>query len=415
MKGLVIRIGSVVLLILFLASCSNTSPAGTLKPALSVPSPSRLSLFASINTSSSATFSFKNNFDTATTYTATESASWLTITSGASGSLAVNQSATVTVRGTCGATPGQSSAIVTLTTPNDVETVKVSLYCSAYNIQLIFNAGISASRQAVFRAAATRWSRLVIGDVANVPLNKAANACGAGEPAFNATLDDLVIYASVEPIDGVGNILGSAGPCFIRTTGGLTMYGVMRFDSADVATLEAAGTFDEVILHEMGHVLGIGSLWQVPGFFNLINYAPTTTTCRNTATFTTQPTFTGVSAKLEYGILGGVGNPPAENGGGAGTKCAHWDEERFDNELMTGFLGGTSSSTVNPLSRMTVGSLKDLGYQVNKNLADPYSIPACSPACLRSESVGLNIASREVVLLPVGTVNPTGAVTLFKK
>jgi hypothetical protein len=140
-----------------------------------------------------------------------------------------------------------------------------------------------------------------------------------------------------------------------------------------------------------------------------------TVSCRNTTTFTTVPKFTGVSANLEFGLLGGIGNAPAENGGGAGTKCAHWDEETFDNELMTGFLGGTSSSTVNPISRMTVGSLKDLGYQVNKNPANPYSIPSCSPACLRTESVGLNIARREVVLTPIGTVGPNGAVNLLKK
>ncbi len=414
MKDFFVRI-SFVVVFLILVSCSNPSSKNTLEPALSVPSPSRISLFAAVSTSKSSRFSFRNNFDTSTTYTATESASWLTITGGATGTLAVNQSAIVSLRGTCGTTPGQLSTIVTITTPNDVETVKVTRYCSAYNIQLVFNAGISASRQAVFTAAAARWQQLVIGDVANAPLNKAANACGAGEPAFNATLDDLVIYAAVEPIDGAGGILGSAGPCLIRTAGGLTMYGTMRFDSADVANLEAAGTFDEVILHEMGHVIGIGSLWQVSGFFNLINYAPTTNPCRTTTTFTTQPKFSGASANLEFGVLGGLGNAPVENGGGGGTKCAHWDEETFDNELMTGFLGGTSSSTYNPISRMTVGSLKDLGYQVNKNPANTYSIPSCSPACLRSAPVGLNIAAREVVLSPIGTVGPNGAVTMIRK
>jgi hypothetical protein len=163
----------------------------------------------------------------------------------------------------------------------------------------------------------------------------------------------------------------------------------MRFDSADVANLEAGGTFDEVILHEMGHVLGIGSLWQVPNFFNLINYAPTTLPCRNTPTFTTQPTFTGASARLEFNVLGGVGNPPIENGFTAGTKCVHWDENFFNNELMTGFLDSGS----NPLSRMTVGSLRDLGYQVNKNPANAYSIPSCSPNCLRTEPSGVDIAN----------------------
>jgi Leishmanolysin/Viral BACON domain len=414
MKGFITRFTLIVLLTFALVSCSSNAPSGTLEPALSIPSPSRVSLFAAINATTTSKFTFKNNFDTATTYTATESATWLTITGGATGTLAVNQSATVTLSGTCGATPGQTSTIITITTPDDVETVKVTRYCSAYNIQLVFNSGISATQQSAFRSAAVRWSRLVIGDITNIPLNKAANACGAGEPAFNATVDDLVIYGSVEPIDGVGGILGSAGPCFVRTTGGLTIYGVMRFDSADVAALEANGTFSKVILHEMGHVLGIGTLWQ-SSFFNLISYAPTTTNCRSTATFTTLPRFTGASARLEYSILGGSGNVPVEDGGGAGTKCGHWDEETFDNELMTGFLGGTTSSTINPLSRITVGSLADLGYQVNKNPADTYTIPACSPTCLRAPSVGINIASREIILAPVGTVAPNGTITKFKK
>jgi hypothetical protein len=147
--------------------------------------------------------SVRNNFDTSTTYTATESASWLVITSGATGTLAVNQLAVVGIRATCGATPGQQSAIITITTPNDVETVKVTLYCSAYDIQLIFNSNVSTVRRAVFTTSASRWQRLIIGDVANITFNKAANACGAGEPAFNAVVDDVVIYASIQPIDGV--------------------------------------------------------------------------------------------------------------------------------------------------------------------------------------------------------------------
>lgn len=32
----------------------------------------------------------------------------------------------------------------------------------------------------------------------------------------------------------------------------------MRFDIADIVILEADGTFEGVIEHEMGHVIGIG-------------------------------------------------------------------------------------------------------------------------------------------------------------
>lgn len=34
--------------------------------------------------------------------------------------------------------------------------------------------------------------------------------------------------------------------------------GDMTFDIADLSRLEVAGTFEGVIVHEMGHVIGVG-------------------------------------------------------------------------------------------------------------------------------------------------------------
>ena len=93
------------------------------------------------------------------------------------------------------------------------------------------------------------------------PATFPAGSCVPGTPALNETIDDLVIFAVLDSIDGPGKILGQAGPCFIRLPGYLPLIGAMRFDTADVATLESAGQFDEVILHEMGHVLGFGTIW----------------------------------------------------------------------------------------------------------------------------------------------------------
>ena len=36
----------------------------------------------------------------------------------------------------------------------------------------------------------------------------------------------------------------------------------MSFDTADLARMEADGSLTDVILHEMGHVLGFGTLWS---------------------------------------------------------------------------------------------------------------------------------------------------------
>lgn len=56
------------------------------------------------------------------------------------------------------------------------------------------------------------------------------------------------------------------------------------------------------------------------------------------------------------------------------TLCTrHWDEWCLDNELMTGKL---NSGETNPLSRVTVASFQDIGYDVNITAADMFS-PRC--------------------------------------
>ena len=62
---------------------------------------------------------------------------------------------------------------------------------------------------------------------------------------------------------------------------------------------------------------------------------------------------------------------PVENEqGGEGTRDTHWRESVFDVELMTGFL---NSGAPNPLSRLSVASMWDLGYVVNLDGSDAYT------------------------------------------
>ena len=62
---------------------------------------------------------------------------------------------------------------------------------------------------------------------------------------------------------------------------------------------------------------------------------------------------------------------PVENTGGPGTAGGHWRETVFRNELMSGFI----SAPGNPLSRVTVASLGDLGYVVDAGAGEPYELP----------------------------------------
>jgi hypothetical protein len=247
-----------------------------------------------------------------------------------------------------------------------------SALVSAYTITVRYLTPMTPARQAVFDAAAARWAGVITGDLADIAVNQPAGAfCGATYPAINENIDDLLIFVTLDSIDGPGMILGSAGPCAYRVVGGVatrfSVIGAMRFDTADVALMETNGIFNAVIQHEMGHVIGIGSLWNVsnppPGLPPLL-----------TGAGGADPQFTGANAIAQFNANGGavyLGTPvPVENCCGAGTRDSHWRESVMGKELMTGFVSFVS----NPLSAITIGSLADMGYTVSYVNADPYTV-----------------------------------------
>jgi hypothetical protein len=148
----------------------------------------------------------------------------------------------------------------------------------------------------------------------------------------------------------------------------------MRFDSADVSGYVASGQAYDVIRHEMGHVLGIGSLWSLPVF----PAAAPLITGRNTSTVAYQGAG-GIEASATLGFTPAGAPAVVEHEGGPGTANGHWRELVYANELMTGFIDrGT-----NPVSRLTVLSLADLGYAVNPAAAEPLLPPSASSAAMR--------------------------------
>jgi hypothetical protein len=179
-----------------------------------------------------------------------------------------------------------------------------------------------------------------------------------------AVFTGLQINASISSIDGIGGVLGSAGPL----TGGyddsgylLAVSGQMQFDVDDVAGLGA--DLVTVILHEMAHVIGIGTLWDWNGLY--VDGSGQYTGAEGLAAY--QAEFNQPGATFV----------PVELGGGGGTADGHWDEVnggigatgRFSSvfgqdmqyEIMTGWL-----NTDQPyfISNLTRASLRDLGYNV---------------------------------------------------
>jgi len=213
-----------------------------------------------------------------------------------------------------------------------------------FDIDLVFT-GFSSSQRAIFEQAAARWEQIILGDLPDV--------------SYQGTMiDDLQISASAVTIDGVGGILGQAGPDSLRSGSFLPAHGIMQYDIADLARMESTGELLGVIEHEMAHVLGFGVLWDNLGLL--------------TGASGSDPRFTGTQAVAEYNRIFGLSGSsvPVEAGGGAGTRLSHWRESTFGTELMTGWY---NSGRINPLSSMTVGSMEDLGYVVDMHAADPYT------------------------------------------
>ena len=248
---------------------------------------------------------------------------------------------------------------------------------SPFTIEVRFLGGLSDAQRGAFVAAADRWARVVVGDLPDVLVD--------GE-----VVDDLLILAQGVPLDGPGAVLGQAGPTHLRpaSAGGaafLPVKGVMSFDTADLAQLEADGTLYDVIAHEMGHVLGLGTVWVLKELL--------------AGGGTADPTFVGPGAMGEFGVLlGGTGPQPVpvENTGGPGTRDSHWRETVFGTELMTGFVGRGG----NPLSRMTAASLGDLGYQVDRDAADAYELPDLLARAVRGELVAHTAPVGAGIVLP---------------
>jgi Leishmanolysin len=110
---------------------------------------------------------------------------------------------------------------------------------------------------------------------------------------------------------------------------------------------------------------GIGSLWD---YSNVADPSPN---CD----------YVGINANREYKAVSGCSAAAVEREGGGGTACVHWDEQCMGNELMTGYLGSNAAS---PLSRITVGSLHDLGYQVDYSQADTFVRADLNASCVCS-------------------------------
>lgn len=232
-----------------------------------------------------------------------------------------------------------------------IQTVDLSL-----NSTLELN-GLAQEFEQAFLAAKSRWEDVIQGDDGT-----------SHTTYYGLDIDDLHLFAVVKEIDGAGGTLAFASPSLTEEINGKvkSYTGYMVFDKEDIQNLMNKGTFQDVAVHEIGHVLGLGTLWKDNGLFDRNN---------------TAAGYNGLNANREFRnylhASGGeinVNDPnikvPIELDGGEGTAFGHWDENCLNHETMTGFL-----DNFNRLSKITIGGLDDLGFLVDYDKADIYNLP----------------------------------------
>ena len=255
-----------------------------------------------------------------------------------------------------------------------------------FNIELVFLSGGTTEQDDAFRTSAEQWESIIKDDIydfsfVNNPAT--ANECVSGQKTISDVVDDVRIYVSIRDIDGPQPILGRAGPCYIRGLSDHPIVGMMEFDIYDFDRITDQGLLIPVVLHEMGHVLGIGTIWDNREL--LINPSAVTPSA--------DTHFIGPHAITAFDDAGGVSytggqKVPVENEAGPGSQDSHWREAVFGGELMSPFV---NSGVQNPLSRITIQSLADLGYGVDVSQREPYSLPLAADLVNPDRGPGIDL------------------------
>ena len=220
-----------------------------------------------------------------------------------------------------------------------------------FDIELVYLEPFTEAQERALQLVVKRWMSVITEDLPDYELTQGySGECGGQSFQISAgeRIDDLRIYVGALP-ETETRVMGRGGPFLLRETTYLPVLGCMTIN-LERANLLVTG------LHEIGHVLGFGPIWDDLGLLRDLSWDNP-----NADTH-----FNGSLAIAAFNDAGGSNYPgakvPVQQMDGA-----HWRFPVLDGELMGPSGGGE-------LSVITVQSLADLGYGVHVASADPYTL-----------------------------------------
>ena len=261
-----------------------------------------------------------------------------------------------------------------------------------FNIELVFVSDFTDARKDVMQQAARRWETIIIEGLRDVNFSANPHSLSFGDGAIvvDDTVDDLRIFVYKDATVPVGmgglSYVRSGNPTGLPAIGRVWIGApFLTRRQREEPLWQEERLLRDLMLHEIAHVLGYGSLWRESGLVHELSG---------------DTYFRGELAIQAFNVAGGEdysGNkvPVVFGDLGGCSAGSHWRDDvfrgldrQFGAEVMEPVM-----EREHALSAITIQSLADLGYVVDVSRADPYKLPASISTALTRPSSAKPVAS----------------------